>query len=185
MILYNSKEQFGDCISDTKYVNRCWLYLRPALMLLKSRDVLLKSRAQMTACSIENETLCLYFKLKPTNIDLLNCIKVLQSNNELVDEGIFSKSLHKIRVKPDISYNAFLEGNYSQIYTKDQIQICFPEESKIKQVITKNKDYEDEYFQFLRKCFGNSLRKTDIVMNEYDIPPCLNQEIYNYDSSRI
>lgn len=181
MILYNSKERFEDCISESKYVNRCWLYLKPSLMLLKSRDTLLKIKDQMVGCSIEHNTLCLYVRLKPTNINLQECIKSLEKNNELVGESIFSKTLHKLVLKPDINIDAFIEGAYSQIYTKDQLKLCFPNDIKIRQVLMKDPQYEDEYLMFLKQCFGNSVKKEHLTEHtEYDIPPCLNQEIYNY-----
>lgn len=186
MILYNNKERFADCVGEDKYINRCWLYLMPALMLLKGRDALLKIKNQITACSLQDSQLCLYIKLKQTNLDLQECIKILDKNGELIEDSIFSKNLHKLIVKPDINYNAFLEGAYSKIYTQAQLAMCFPTNVKIKQVLCKNKEYEDEYLQFLKTCFGNSIRKEHLTEHsEYDIPPCLNQEIYNYDSGRI
>ena len=181
MILYNSKERIEDCIGDTKYVNRCWLYLKPSLMLLKSSSELLKIKEQIVAVSLDITEcrLCLYIKLKPTNIDLVNAIKALAHNFELVDESIFGKQLHKIVVAPDINYNAFLEGAYSKIYTPEQVEICFKSESTIKQIITKDKNYEDDYLIFLNKCFNGHIKKDSITeYSEYDIPPCLNQEIY-------
>ena len=141
-------------------------------MLLKSRDALLKIKDQMVGCSVEHDTLCLYVKLKPSNINLQECIKTLEKNGELINEGIFSKTLHKLVLKPDIN---------SQIYTKDQLKLCFPNDIKIRQVLMKDPQYEDEYLKFLKQCFGNSVKKEHLTEHsEYDIPPCLNQEICNY-----
>jgi len=162
------------------------LYLKPSLMLLKSRDALLKIKDQMVGCSVEHNTLCLYVKLKPSNINLQECIKTLEKNGELINEGIFSKTLHKLVLKPDINIDAFIEGAYSQIYTKDQLKLCFPNNIKIKQVLMKDPQYEDEYLKFLKQCFGNSVKKEHLTEHsEYDIPPCLSQEIYNYVNKGI
>ena len=155
-------------------------------MLLKSRDALLKIKDQIVACSIEDQCLCLDIKLKQTNVHLQEAIQTLKKYEELADEDIFSKSLHKIVVSPNICYDAFLEGAYSQIYNRKQLDICFPNNIKIKQVLTKDPQYEEEYLKFLKQCFGNSVKKEHLTEHtEYDIPPCLNQEIYNYVNKGI
>lgn len=181
MILYNSKERFEDCIDD-KYINRCWLYLRPSLMLLKSRNELLKIKSQMVGCSIDNNALLLFLKLKPSNASLQDAINALKFNNELIDEYIFSKTLHVIKISPDINYDAFLEGAYSRIYTAEQINICFPFPGKVKSILTKDADYKSKYITFIQECFGNDIREDSLTEHsEYDIPPCLNQEkIHGY-----
>ena len=122
-------------------------------------------------------------------------LETLKRNNELIDEYIYSRNIHVLEIRPDIDYTAFLEGEYSKIYTKQQLRRCFNHigdklpngfvvisESDSLQVLSKNPEYFPKYVKYIKKQFGESTKESAIKEHkEYDIPPNLNQEIMSYE----
>jgi len=123
--------------------------------------------------------LCLFIRSKDFCRDL---IKTLRENNELEGEYIYNKQIHVIEIRPDINYTSFLEGEYTKIYTKDQLKRCFRPDSKLLMILEKDPRYFNEYFQFIRKQFGNNITESSVRDHkQYDMMPNLNQEIMSYE----
>ena len=108
-------------------------------------------------------------------------IDILKKNNELVDEYIYSKGIHVVEVRPDIDYTAFLEGRYSEIYTQEQFKKCFNGKGPTSRIIMKDPNYFNEYYKFIVKQFGHVTESSVKEHKEYDMLPCLNQEIMSYE----
>ncbi len=90
-----------------------------------------------------------------------------------------------------VNINAFLDGNYSSIYPKEQLEqlypdyIVTPDGKKVvnitKLILTKNKKYEPNFITNVKEEFGTKLEPTDINDGtEFDFPPKLVNEVFNY-----
>lgn len=84
------------------------------------------------------------------------------------------------------SYQHFLKGEYSKMYTKPQL-----EKIKIKQilngningtylVLTKNAMAYDEYCQVIQIIYKSNRFPNKEDVEEFDIPPRINQEVFNF-----
>lgn len=75
----------------------------------------------------------------------------------------------------------FLKGNYSKLYTKHQIENFFAKKD-LHQYFVLKKDVHclQEYIEILKSEYGVNLTIDDVFHHkEYDIPPNLNEEIFN------
>lgn len=45
--------------------------------------------------------------------------------------------------------------------------------------MTKDPSYFNKYYEFIKKQFGDVKKSSVLEHKEFDIPPCLNQEIMN------
>jgi len=113
------------------------------------------------------------------NTFLNKLIEELKTNKEYVDDYIWSKNIHVVEVRPEINYSAFLEGEYSKIYTKQQLSKCFLPTADAYKIMTKDPSYFNKYYEFIKKQFGDVKKSSVLEHKEFDIPPCLNQEIMN------
>ena len=104
----------------------------------------------------------------------------------MVDEYIYNKGIHVVEIRPPINYSAFLEGEYSKIYTPEQLKKCFnhkpkPESDTLK-ILRKDIEYFPKYFEYIKRQFGENLKEDSVrTHKEYDLPPNLNQEIMSYE----
>ncbi len=173
MIDYNVTEKPS---IETFYNNRTRLYLLPAVNLLKSLSEIAKLKKNITAVTTNFEGgLNIYIK---ANDMVRSLVSTLKQNKELIDEYIYSKNIHVVCVRPPIDYDAFLQGEYSRIYTKDQLVRCFDSKSEVLKILTKDPSYFKSYVQFIKKQFGEEIRE-DVIKEhkEFDMPPNINQEI--------
>lgn len=87
------------------------------------------------------------------------------------------------------SYQHFLKGEYSKMYTKPQL-----EKIKIKQilngningtylVLTKNAMAYDEYCQVIQIIYKSNRFPNKEDVEEFDIPPRINQEVFNFKNN--
>ncbi len=184
MIPYDSKQKF---IPGSGFLNRTRIYLYPSIVLLNSyKDGFSKVRDIFMCCSYSNESIIIYYQYQNNISVLRNLVSLLKTNNELLEHGLFNADIYYIRVKPEINYSAFEEGSYSKIYTPKQIQRVFSANSKTRQVLEKHPDAKQRFVDNLNEWF-NTHRTIDdleitngkrVPLKEYDIPPCMNQEIY-------
>lgn len=177
----------ADHINDVKYQNRSRLYLLPALSLLKSNVTLYKLASFINAVGTsEQGGIYLYVNLNKPAI-IKEVIDTLSLNNELEREFIINTKTHVIVVKPPINYDAFLQGEYTKIYTPAQIKKCFPDEGLIKAILKKQEiatvlgiqiNVKNNFIRYVQKEFNIKGGESDISTDQYDIPPSLSQETY-------
>lgn len=181
MILYN-KEILKTSLNTSKYINRSMLYLKPSFLLLKSKNEFFTINDKIVGCGIYNNNLIFFFK--DADKKLYQLIETLIENKEFVKEFPHNKDIHAVVIESSfINIDAFLEGNYVNIYTKDQVKQLFKPDTKQYKILTKDPGYKEEYIKFLEKCFGTFSTKhtpEQIIEDhtQWDIPPHLNQEVY-------
>ena len=190
MIEYNSKEKFR---VERGYLNRTRIYLYPAIVLLKSyREFMQELKENMLCVSYENDSVVIYYDRKNT-VAIKKLLEVLKANDEYLDDYLYNENSYAIRVKLDLNFAAFEEGSYSDIYRADQINKVFTKDSKTRKVLTKDPDYKQTYVDLLNQWFktNHSIEDLELQLDgrilrikQYDIPPCFNQEILDYDSGR-
>lgn len=81
------------------------------------------------------------------------------------------------------SYEKFLLGKYSKMYTKKEITSFFAEESKkeVRQVIVKTIHAKTRFITLIKETFGTILEEQDFLTGywEYDLPPNEEEEFFN------
>lgn len=89
----------------------------------------------------------------------------------------------------DSSYESFLKGDYSKMYTREQL-----ERIKIRQIVdgkingtylvlTANQMAYDEYCQVINIVYGTNHYPMKEDIKEFDIPPRINQEVFNFKNN--
>jgi len=186
MLKYDNQTQFK---IERGFLNRTRIYLYPAIVLMKSyRPYIGSLRENFLCTSYENESIIVYYD-RGNTVGIKKLIDVLKENKEYLDSWMPNENTYAIRLKPDLNYSAFEEGSYSKIYKREYLSKVFSPDSKTKQVLSKNKLYKQEFVDQLNTWFGvnhtiESLEKRPDGIHEiqeYDIPPCMNQEILNYE----
>lgn len=158
------------------YKNRCRLYLVNSLALLKSRVqlALLMPAIKMILTSEDGNLYLFYVVSSDTTKGLHNLIHAIRENDELINHFPYNQSTHVVVVRPEINYDAFLEGRYSEIYTKQQIKICFTKDSISRRVVTRSA--HSEFADFIKSEFGTTVEINP--KQECDIPCSYKQEVY-------
>jgi len=187
MLKYDSEEEF---YVKRGYINRTKIYLWPAVVLLKSYKPFIQNLKEHLLCvSYKNEKLVAYYDRKNT-VGIHQLLVALKDNGEYIDDYMHNENTYAIELKPNINYLAFEEGKYSGIYTIDQINRSFTSESQTKKILIKHPEYKQVYVDYLNNWFNtkHSIETLEsredgfrIEIREYDIPPCMNQEILNYE----
>ena len=80
------------------------------------------------------------------------------------------------------AYTKFLEGKYSKMYTKDEIENYFEGRIEAKKVFSRHPDAKNNFVSTIRKTFNTSLIEADFKTEifEYDLPPVKEEEFFNY-----
>lgn len=193
MILYDNQERLVDNL-DKRYINRSKIYLWPAVKLLKSYRFiipLMKDEKLNFACGIDEvEGLTIISNVKQY-ARLTDLIENLQVNEEYINDRIITADHHAVTIRIPVNLEAFVKGYYSQIYTKDQVDKCFSPDRPELQVINQDRSYFPKFFKQMKANFevaGSYIppqMKEELFDNytEYDIPPCLGQEVIFYKSN--
>ena len=80
------------------------------------------------------------------------------------------------------SYDNFLKGYYSKMYTKEQLNIYFATKEVSVSVLARTKTGKDSFITKVKKEFDVELKETDFTNAkfEYDLPPNKEEEYFNY-----
>lgn len=189
MLKYDSDEEF---VVQRGFLNRTRIYLYPAIVLLKSyRPYMVDLKENLLCCSYSNDKIIIYYDRKNT-IAIHELVKALKRNNEYINDYMYNENVYAVEVSPELNYAAFEEGAYSDIYTPEQLALTFTFKSKTRAVLSKDPEYKQEYVNLLNNWFNthytiDSLESRPngqkVEISQYDIPPCLNQEILGYEKS--
>lgn len=190
MIKYDNKEKF---FINKGYINRTRIYLYPAVVMMKSYMPYMKDLKENLLCvSYQDKSIVLYYDRKNT-VGIQKLITNLKINKEYVNDYMQTESVYAIIISPEINYSAFEEGSYTEIYTKEQLNKTFSKDSKTRKVLCKDPEYKQDYVDLLNEWFNtnHSVEHLEsrpdgsrIEISQYDIPPCMNQEVLNYERSR-
>jgi len=190
MIKYDNKQQFA---VERGFLNRAKIYLYPAVVLLKSyRPAMVELKNDLLCVSYFNNSIVLYYN-RGNSVIVKRLIDTLKKNEEYIDHWMHNQDVFAIRIAPDLNYDAFEEGRYTDIYSLPQINKVFTPQSKTRKILTKDLEYKQEYVDLLNKWFNtyhtiDSLEQRDggkkAEIKQYDLPPCMNQEVFNYEDRR-
>jgi hypothetical protein len=79
------------------------------------------------------------------------------------------------------AYSKFLDGRYSKMYTKDEIEFFFEGRESTKTVLTKRISAIPTLLEKISHEFGENLSYEEVKgFNEYDLPPKKEEEFFNY-----
>ena len=189
MLKYDSNEMF---IVERGYLNRTRYYLYPAVVLMKSyKNHIAKLKENLLCVSYEDDGIICYYDRKNT-LGLHELIRALKQNNEYIKDFMYNENVYAVKISPPINYGAFEEGSYTDIYEPDQLKLVFTSKSKTRMVLTKDPDYKQSWVDTLNDWFNTkhtieSLESREngisVPITQYDIPPCMNQEIVNFKKS--
>lgn len=143
-------------------------------------DLLLPYKERLLGFFIGIEKLdnsnCLFLILNPDNKfnSLLESVRRISFYHD--DKGFIDKDLHVIVLKLPSKYqntiNKFVEGKYSQLYSKSDVVKLFRTNSHQYHVLLKSKDLKEQLERDLNIKLSNDSELDDI--------PELVKEIYNY-----
>ncbi len=202
----------------TYYENKTWTYLLPCLKTYGSQFISKYNSVFKLAVGIHDTALdgsplikgrniyiLLNSKFNPDRFyDFLGWIKhqPYYVTDYTAYLGVYEKMLHMLVLKiPKIyesSYDNFLLGKYSKMYSKEQLKELFYLENyngselsgvekvgnsffkKGYSVLIKNPNTVDIYIKKVKEIFGESIEKKDICSDhEYDFPLLKEEEIFN------
>lgn len=135
-----------------------------------------------------------YIDKKGSKINFVFTLSYLREQPYFVKDYPFDSGLygnkHMIVLKnPVNNLDEFLKGNYSKMYTKEIINKVFDDtklsngkkvKNDVKMILEKNKSYQNTFISNLNKEFKTTIKLDDLTDREYDFPPCLNNEVFNY-----
>lgn len=187
------------------FENRTLIYLVPALREYGTLFTAKLSSLPIKAFGIYDEDLkdvqqftyrkCIYIMIdtsirKSTTTTILNWFR---NQSYFVDIVPFRNPEDNIKLlvvdfpdKLEGAFDKFIEGKYSFMYTKHEVNKFFNPQSKLHQkalkVINKSKIGGEEHIQSIEENFGTRLTPEDLRANgyQYDYPPNKKQEFFNY-----
>ena len=76
------------------------------------------------------------------------------------------------------SYEPFLKGEYSQMYSQEEVaEIGF---NKAKGVFNKSEDYKKVFLEKINREFNCTLKLEDLGDRELELPPNIKEETFNF-----
>lgn len=190
------------------YINRTWKYLLPCLNIYgpQFRQKLvnvfkLAVGIGDTLYTKNRDKSCLFLLIdkKINNTQFKHFIEYVYNQVYYVDDYCFDDPLtgrlHIVVIEmPSIykkSYERFLEGNYSKMYTKENIANLYDKynsKSKVfkdvRHVLTRDRKAIPSFIKVLKNTFGDDINLTvEDAENhkEYDLPLNTKEEIFNYN----
>lgn len=151
-----------------------------------------KVKDSFLSCAFGDTGIVLFYD-RTNVLGIRELIQELKKNNEYIDDKLFTESVYAIKVAPEINYDAFIEGRYTDIYTPSQINKVFTPDSLTRKVLLRDPEYKQTYVDMLNSWFNTrntidylELRDNGarVPISQYDIPPCLNQELIEYERSQ-
>lgn len=123
-----------------------------------------------------------------------NLIKVCRDIRYYVDEYPFNledKYIVVLSIPEEFysSYDNFCTGNYSKMYSRKQLdaigirQILQGELNTTRLVLTGDKLAYDEYCEVIRMVYKTNHFPSIEDVKEFDIPPRINQEVFNFKNN--
>lgn len=136
------------------------------------------------ACGYSNTLgLTLVYKVSKFS-DVLDLIEILKQNNEYLRDDIIDKYHHSITVNVPINIGAFIKGDYTEIYNRNDLFKIVKKDTPAFKIMSGDRSYLPEFYSYMKETFNVS----SDVLSEYtqmDIPPNLNLEILFYDINRL
>lgn len=165
------------------FINKSRKYLWQAFKFLKCYGMIIPALNNVVCVGAgikEVIGLTLYFDTSKVNVNhILEAV-----GDEMITQCIVSENIHAIVFKAPIDVGAFLKGEYSKIYSPEQLSVY---EGPSKPVLCRTEDAYRTFIQAVEKKFNaGSAWMTDetrqhLKNNEYDFPPIYSFEILYSD----
>lgn len=187
-------------MSDNPIIsNRTMRYLSPILHTypVVFQSELNKNKFNLAVCDVDyykstkkqfQSYLFLQFR---TNQKLIDCCRQIRYYVDEYPLNLEDKYVVVLSVPEEFekSYQHFLMGQYSKMYSKSQL-----EKIKVRQilngningtylVLTKNPAAYEEYCQVIKALYKSSHYPDKENVEEFDIPPRINQEVINFKNN--
>jgi len=197
----NYQDERIDVESKQLYVNSTFLYLRPQIYLFDEVFNYNFNSTWWLGFGI-NDYMHYHQDLNYENYMFMLCrvgptSTYFRENFETYT--VFDDDLNKMMIKVELPINnrsAFLEGRYSELYDKQQIQKLFYPRRKVRSpvnphvyvtskswgVINKLPERKLSFSKQLKEDFGVNVTVDDSFELEY--PPFINREVFNYDCTQ-
>lgn len=79
------------------------------------------------------------------------------------------------------SYDSFIKGSYSQMYSDNQIDILFPDPTnEVRAVLKRTKNAYSSFITKVNSSFDSNITKKDLIGAELDFPLEKGKEFFNY-----
>jgi len=84
------------------------------------------------------------------------------------------------------AYDKFLQGKYSKMYTKSQLNLLFSEPQKINEynILSKNKKALDQFIKKINSEFNVNSNPNDFLNSELELPLKKSEEIFNLSDDK-
>jgi len=135
-------------------------------------------------------------KTKSKFIDFLKYVKTkpYYITDYTFDINLHNPTTHIIVIKLPEHYTDlltnFIQGNYTKLYTKEQIDFLFNNATKQdlqRKILTKHSTIYNNFIQKINIEFNTNLTLSDFIseggdLKEVELPPNLSEEVFNYQS---
>ena len=126
-----------------------------------------------------------------TNQKLIDCCRQIRYYVDEYPLNLEDKYVVVLSIPEEFqgSYQYFLKGQYSKMYTKSQLerikirQILNGDLNKTYLVLTKNPAAYEEYCQVIKTLYKSEHYPDKKDVEEFDIPPRINQEVFNFKNN--
>jgi hypothetical protein len=96
-----------------------------------------------------------------------------------LEEGRKHMFVLEIPKEHNDTYDEFIKGNYSKMYSNDDIEkLAFKPD--VKDVLNRTENAYQDFIKKVKLSFGTDLKKTDLIGAELDFPIEKNKEMFNY-----
>lgn len=160
------------------FINKSREYLWPSIVLLKSyQDIKSVVPSIITVGAGIQSCLGLTLFFQVTDFDkITQIISRAKEHGEYLMDTIIDTDIHAIVLKCPVDINAFLKGEYSKIYTDNQLRVVKEDKRRILQ---RDQSARDAFIQKVIDVAGDLRSDTieHLTKGEYDFPPVYQQEI--------
>lgn len=177
------------------YQNKTWRFLSPCLIengikFRKLFDSLIKIAIGIYDYDLTNNNISIPGKNMFILIDSIKCSYYLKKFEEYIKYKYYYKESYtyspnkqmivlKIPTGYENAYDKFLEGKYSEMYTPEQLDHVFSKLSKEYGILYKSRDALEKFVEKINKEFHVKLEPENLINNEYELPPKLEEETFS------
>ena len=188
------------------YVNKTWRFLMPCLKghgksFIDKFNCVFKLAVGIHDTLLDNSNISnsnnLYVMINKTYReknykDFIEFIKYQNyfKGDYCPDSDIISSKRHMIVIEvPNIynnAYDKFLQGKYSEMYSKKDLDLLFSHPSKKKEfdILTRNEKSLNEFIETLKKEFNTIIFQNDVYDFEYELPLKYEEEVFNFNNNK-
>ena len=80
------------------------------------------------------------------------------------------------------AYDQFMEGRYSMMFSQENVKLLFSSSERKEEygILMKEEETRKKFIKKVNEEFGTSVQTFDTFLKEYEFPPNMKEEIFNY-----